>query len=228
MKFIHKAFNELWPEEELKQEVSLKYSGKFSDYNANVSYTPWKMSFRISKAWRGVDQDIRIGLIQNLFIKVFNSKKYKNYNRNNKIWLYEMFLKNVGNVAPRKESHPELIECFNRVNDEYFHGLLDMPNLLWGKPTLRKLGSYEYGNDTVVMSSSLREAPQEMLDYVMYHELLHKKHQFYHKNGKSYHHTHAFRKDEARFKDANQLEDELKSFLRKKKVKKAFFGFWKG
>jgi len=189
MKFIHKAFSELWPEEELKHEITVKYSGRFSDYNANVTYTPWKMNIKLSKAWRGVDEDIRIGLVQSLLVKVFKSKKYKDFNKSNKMELYEMFLKNIGSVAPRKESHPELIESFNRINDEYFYGLMDMPNLLWGKPTLTKLGSYEYGTDTIVMSSSLREAPLEMLDYVMYHESLHKKHKFYHKNGKSYHHT---------------------------------------
>jgi hypothetical protein len=30
------------------------------------------------------------------------------------------------------------------------------------------------------------------------------------------------------FKNAIQLENDLKYFLRKKKVKKAFFSFWKG
>ncbi|MBT4541101.1 DUF45 domain-containing protein [Candidatus Woesearchaeota archaeon] len=228
MKFVHKAFNELWPEEELRQEVSVKYSGKFSDYNANVSYTPWKMQFRVSKTWRGVDEDIRIGLIQSLLVKVFKSKRYKKFNKKNKMELYEMFLKNVGNVAPRKESDPQLIESFERVNDEFFNGLMNMPNVLWGKHTLTKLGSYEYGNDTVLMSLALKDAPTKMLDYVMYHELLHKKHKFHHKNGKSFHHTTAFRKDEKMFKNAEQLETDLKYLLRKKKVRKAFFSFWRG
>jgi hypothetical protein len=228
MKFVEKAFNELWPDEELRHDITVKYSGRFSDYNANVTYTPWKMNLRLSKTWRGVDEDIRIGLVQSLLIKVFRSSRYKSYNKDNKMVLYEMFLKNVGSVAPRKESAIELIESFNRVNDDYFHGLMDMPNVLWGKPTLTKLGSYEYGNDTVLMSLALKDAPIEMMDYVMYHELLHKKHKFHHKNGKSFHHTTAFRKDEKMFKNAIQLENDLKYFLRKKKVKKAFFSFWKG
>ena len=227
MTIIHKAFNELWPEKELTQDIGINYSSRFSDYNANVTHNPWKMSFRLSKKWRGIDEDIRIGLFQSLLVKVFKSGPYKDYNKNNKIELYNMFLKNIALVAPRKESAPKLIESFNRVNDQYFYGMMDMPNMLWGKHTLRKLGSYEYGNDTVIISQALREAPIEMCDYVMYHELLHKKHKFYHKNGKSYHHTHAFRKDEKSFKNALQLEKELKSFLRKKAVKKAFFGFWR-
>jgi hypothetical protein len=229
MEFIKKAFKELWPNEELGQEISVKYSGKFSDYNAKVAYSPFRMSFRLSKEWRGVDEDIRIGLIQSLLIKVFRpgkSGKYGEYNKCNKIGLYESFLKNVALVAPRKESAPELIEAFNRVNDIYFYGLIDMPNLVWGQHSIRKLGSYEYGSDTVSVSKILKEAPLEYLEYVLYHELLHKKHKFYHKNGKSFHHTHAFRTDEKKFKDAEQIEKNMKSYLRKKRLKNAFFGIF--
>ena len=64
MKFVEKAFNELWPDEELRHDITVKYSGRFSDYNANVTYTPWKMNLRLRKTWRGVDEDIRIGLVQ--------------------------------------------------------------------------------------------------------------------------------------------------------------------
>ena len=31
------------------------------------------------------------------------------------------------------------------------------------------LGSYEYGSDTITISSVLKEAPLEILDYIMYH-----------------------------------------------------------
>ncbi len=223
MDFIQKAFKELWPEEELSQEINVKYSGQFSDYNAKVAYSPFRMSFRLSKEWRGVDEDIKIGLIQSLLIKVFKTGKFKEYNRNNKISMYESFLKNIALVAPRKESASELVEAFNRVNDSYFYGLIDMPNLVWGQHSIRKLGSYEYGSDTVSISKILGEAPQEYLDYVVYHELLHKKHKFHHKNGKSFHHTHAFRSDEKKFNNAEQIEKDMKHYLRKKRMKKAFF-----
>lgn len=223
---IHKSFKELWPEKELKHELNLKYSGKFSDYNANVNYTTWKLNFKLSKTWRGVDEDIRIGLIQSLLIKVFKTQDYKNYAKNNKVELYNMFLKNVALVAPRKESDSMLVESFLRVNETYFNGLMDMPNLLWGQRSLAKLGSYEYGSDTVTISTVLKETPLQILDYVVYHELLHKKHKFYHKNGKSYHHTTIFRNDEKKFENSEQLEREIKTFLRKKKVKRMFWGLF--
>jgi hypothetical protein len=51
-----------------------------------------------------------------------------------------------------------------------------------------------------------------MLDYVMYHELLHKKHGLT-KGGRA--HTKAFRADEAKFEEAS--EQQLHAFLRAKK-----------
>lgn len=226
MKMIQDAFKELWPERELEQEVTIKYSGKFSDYNANVKYTPWKMSFKLSKAWKGVDEQIIMGLIQNLLIKMFK-RRYGKYCENNKVQMYENFLKNVAITAPRTESHPELVDAFNRVNEGYFNGLMDMPNLQWGQDSFAKLGSYEYGNDTVTITNALREAPHEMMDYVIYHELLHKKHKFYHKNGRSFHHTTIFRQDEKRFRDAEKLEQDIKIYLRPRRAKKAFLGLFR-
>jgi len=220
---IHKSFMELWPEKELKHELNLTYSGKFSDYNANVNYTAWKLNFKLSKTWKGVDEDIRIGLIQSLLIKVFKTQEYKNYEKNNKVELYNMFLKNIALVAPRKESEPALVESFSRVNAAHFNGMMDMPNLLWGQRSLTKLGSYEYGSDTVTISTVLKEVPSQMLDYVVYHELLHKKLKFRSRNGRSFHHTPEFRKKEKAFEGMAPVEKKICMILKNKTLKYGLF-----
>jgi hypothetical protein len=66
---------------------------------------------------------------------------------------------------------------------------------------------------------------QKYLDYVMYHELLHKKHSFNVKNGRHQAHTTAFRNDERRF--GLDMEQELNKWLRKKKYSmKRMLRFW--
>ena len=97
-----------------------------------------------------------------------------------------------------------------------------------------KLGSYEYGTDTIYISSIFRELPSEdirFLDYVLYHELLHKKHSFQVKNGRHHAHTTAFRNDEKGFDKEKDMEKELSKFLRRKKysAKRSFkdiFRLW--
>ena len=73
----------------------------------------------------------------------------------------------------------DLDKIFNRVNAAYFAGSLDKPQLCWNNViTSRKFGHYESARDTVMLSISLDDpaVSKQLVDYVMYHELLHKKH----------------------------------------------------
>ena len=100
--------------------------------------------------------------------------------------------------------------------------MIEKPNLVLGNGT-SKLGSYEYGVDTINISRILLNGKRELLDYVMYHEMLHKKHKFYTKSGRSYHHTSAFKKAEKKFENAEEIEEKLARLCRKKKIKRSFF-----
>ena len=221
--WIKKAFVELYPDRVCSYTFNIKYSNRFKGYNANVKYTWYEMSFHLSKNLRQVDEDIKIGLIQSLLLKCFPTKKAKT-NQTFNLDLYNNFLKNIHIAIPKNKIDPILKQSFDKVNELYCSGLIDIPNLVWGQHSTRKLGSYEYSSDEIIISSVLKQAPVELLDYVMYHELLHKKHKFNHKNGRSHHHTPAFRKEEAKFRNFPIMEKQLTSFLRNRKIKNFFFG----
>jgi len=204
MSLASEAFQGLFPGKELQHEFSIRYSGKFKGYNANVYYKPGWMEFRLSKEWRGVSRDIRIGLIQCLMLKVLR----KQANTIN-IDLYNIFLKKAHQVQKGRKVHPILAESFNRVNEKYFAGMMEMPSLRFGSRSVRKLGSYEYGSDSIVISSALK-GKDFLTDYVMYHEMLHKKFKYNVKNGRSYHHTRQFREAERLFEGQEEAERQLK------------------
>ena len=96
--------------------------------------------------------------------------------------------------------------------------MITMPNLVWGSNSTTKLGSYEYGTDTITMSRILAD-DEECLDYVMYHEMLHKKVKFYTKNNKSYSHTSEFRRKEKEFENFEAVDKRLEMLVRKNKWK---------
>jgi predicted metal-dependent hydrolase len=104
---------------------------------------------------------------------------------------------------------------------------MEKPNLVYAGESFGKLGSYAYGTDTIHISTIFKNLPddeQKYLDYVIYHELLHKKHTFNVKNGRHQAHTTAFRNDEKKF--GENAEAELTAWLRKKKYSlKRLFGF---
>lgn len=107
----------------------------------------------------------------------------------------------------------DLEEIFERVNTRYFAGRMPKPRLTWNETlTRRKLGHYDPNVDTVMVSISLdaSQTPRYVLDFILYHELLHKQHGVKNVNGRRYAHTPAFRKAEAKFKQYQQAQDYLR------------------
>ena len=212
---IEEALRQLYPEKELKYNSSLKYSRRFNPYNANVRLSGNNLMFNLSREWKKISKEIQIGLIQELLGKILKDRK-KTMN----IELYNLFMKNVHLAVPKTKTDEILEESFNRVNEVYLNGMLDKPNLQWGNNSTSKLGSYEYGSDTITISSIFRNANQQLLDYVMYHEMLHKKFKFQNKNGRNLHHSIEFKKMEAKFENKDLIEREISKLARKHR-----FGF---
>lgn len=215
--FVRKAILGLRPDHLERRKVNLKYSGKFKSYNGNIRYTREEITITISKDFEEVSEDIQMGIIQ-----VLLSKMYKIKEKTIEMDLYNSFIKHLSTYAKRTESDPELKEIYERLNDEYFNGMLAPSNIVYGNFNLRKLGSYEYAKDLITISEALRDKG-EILDYVIYHEMLHKKHKYKEKNGRSHHHTPEFRRDEKMFK-VKDIEKKLTRFVNMKRLKKAFFG----
>jgi len=194
---VEKAFTGLYPEQPYQFEATVKYSGQFKGYNANVRKLGNRVTFKLSKNWRKVSNEIKIGLIQDLLIRILKKKAHSI-----NIDLYNIFLQKVHIAIPKTKTDPILEQSFIKLNDQYFYGTLEQPNLTWGQESYTKLGSYEYGTDTITISTALKQHQSEelpLLDFVVYHEMLHKKHKFKSTNGRTHAHTRAFKEDEKRF-----------------------------
>jgi len=206
------------------RRVILNYSGHFNNYNANVRYTRSHIEFNLSTLWKNVDEEIQSGLIESLVVRMFKLRGIST----DKMKMYESFMKGLSKYARKHTQEPQLLESFNRVNEQFFNGGMEKPNLIFASESFRKLGSYEYGTDTVNISTIFKDLPvdeQKYLDYVVYHELLHKKHTFNVKNGRHQAHTTIFRQDEKKF--GVNAEEELNKWLRKKKYSlKRMFKLW--
>ena len=213
MNIAQTALKELFPDKEIATRIN--YSGRFKSYNANVKYDYKTMIFNLSREWEEVSEEIQIGLLQTLILKVFNKKQITI-----NIDLYEKFSKNVTKFSKVDKIDSVLKESFDRINKKYFHNFMDSPNLIWGQESFAKLGSYEYATDSITISAVLR-GESELLDYVMYHEMLHKKLKYESKNGRNYQHTPEFRRLEREYEDKD-AEKRLVAFLRRKRLKKAF------
>ncbi len=220
MSIAKEAFEKLYPEKTLKYKLSLKYSAKFKPYNANVKKYQRIIEFSLSPKWKEVSPEIVIGLIQVLLIKLFKTKKHT-INTD----LYNSFIKNLHISIPKEHSDPILLESFNRVNEKYFYSLIEAPNLKWGSHSRRELGSYNYHTDTIKVSRIFLNSGNEILDYIMYHELLHKKLKFQGKSARNYHHTSEFKVEEKQFENYPEMEKRIAELIRKSRYRSFLSGF---
>lgn len=111
----------------------------------------------------------------------------------------------------------DLAASFQRVNATYFAAAMPRPRLSWSRSfTGRKFGHYDHVKDWVMVSSSLdrAEVPAFVVDYLMFHELLHKKHGIRWVNGRGYAHTRAFYDEERRFPQYDAADRWLKKLAK--------------
>jgi predicted metal-dependent hydrolase len=102
---------------------------------------------------------------------------------------------------------------FDRLNAEYFEGKLERPRLAWSATRSRRiLGRYDATHHTVFISLLFDSAlvPDFVLDYILYHELLHIRHPSRARDCRFVNHTPEFRADERKFKSYKNATEWLR------------------
>jgi len=207
---VEEAYQLLYPDRQLPYEARLRYSGHFNDYNANVRLHMGVLEFRLCSKWEEVSREIQIGLLQELMLRLFRDKRKTIY-----MDLYNNFVKSLHIAIPKTKSNPHLEASFGRVNEAYFDGILEISNLEWGSFSKRKLGSYNFKTDTITISKVFSKIDDPLLlDYVMYHEMLHKSEKFRSSGARNRFHTSEFRRREKLFKDHEELERRINHAVR--------------
>lgn len=113
--------------------------------------------------------------------------------------------------------HKDLRASFDRVVAELFPDGLAVPDLRWSMDgTRRRFGCYDIARDRVTISRTLDDptVPDFVLDFVLYHELLHKVLGRSAEDGNRYH-SRAFRDAERRFPRFDEAEARLLELSRR-------------
>ncbi len=101
MNVVEESFKRMYPEKEFNYNAMIVYSGKFKPFNANIRLHLNNLTLNLSKSWKTIDKEITIGLIQELLVKLFKSKKHtKNMD------MYNSFIKKLHHFVPKTESNP--------------------------------------------------------------------------------------------------------------------------
>ena len=130
----------------------LKYHGKLQGYNATVKKNATTIAFNLARNFQNTEPEIQIGVMQFLLNKLNRTKIHAD-----NINMYHSFLKKMSDIAPVTMSDPALETSFQRVNEQYFGGMLSQPNLIWGRFSVSLLGTYTYATDTIMISAAMKD-----------------------------------------------------------------------
>ena len=122
MNLAKQAYVELYEKSPRKRMV-VKYHGNLKEYNATVEQRAFVTTFRLSKKLESCEPEIQMGVMQFLLNKLNKSKIDSEH-----IDLYHSFVRKMSDFAPVTDVDEELAESFTRMNEEYFHGMMSMPN----------------------------------------------------------------------------------------------------
>jgi len=123
-------------------------------------------------------------------------------------------------VTTTKGAVYDLDEIFASLNEDYFRGKIPKPSLTWSaKKTYRILGHHDATHDHITISTSLdsTDVPRYVVEYVVFHEMLHIAHPTKHINGRRYNHTAAFKRDERKFGYFEEAERWIERNVRRLK-----------
>ena len=110
----------------------------------------------------------------------------------------------------------DLNQVFEKVNCDYFQSKLEKPLLSWSRrKSRRRLGTYSAQLDQVTINRTLDrdDIPSYVIEFILYHELLHKKVGVQRANSGKHNHTNTFKELEKRFKYYEEATCSIKKLL---------------
>jgi hypothetical protein len=105
-------------------------------------------------------------------------------------------------LLPARGRHHDLQEIFHSLNQRFFRNQISAPRLGWSRRNShRTLGHYDSGHQTIVVSRKLDSpaVPRYLVEYVVYHEMLHVRFPVERRGHRRVVHSREFREAEKQF-----------------------------
>lgn len=201
----------------------------FAGLNHTIRIRRQRIYVRVSDILRDAPQSVHRALAFILVSKLFNKRVGVEHQNLYRQYAYQPQVQRASELARQSRGRKTLTgavgrvhnldKLFARLNRRYFNNELPAPALSWSlRKSKRILGHHDYAHEAIVISRSLDtvETPEFFVEYVLYHEMLHMKHQPRTVNGRRVYHTPAFRADERRFERHEEAMAELDKLASRK------------
>lgn len=216
-----RVFRELKPRTALP-EVGVEFC-RFANADSFIRLENGRIHVRMSDLLAGAPAPVLEALAHILLGKLYRKPIPRVYSYRYRLYLNRRDVRRQAHLVrqirgrkflsgPHGEVH-NLEEIFERLNQQYFDGLLGRPQLGWSRGASRSmLGHFDPSHNAIIVSRIFDrpEAPPIALEYVMFHEMLHLRHPVDHSGSRRRVHTREFREAEKMFPKLKEAKEALK------------------
>ena len=220
-KLFEESYRELRPRSPIP-ELRVEFFG-FANINNTIRLRDGKLLVRVSDLLEGAPVFVLRAIAHILLAKMYRkpvdreqASRYRRY-----VSAQHMSRKAhlVRQMRGRKRIHSaqghtyDLDAIFEELNLRFFHGLLARPRMTWSSEHARhRLGHYDPAHNAIVVSRVFDQAkvPRLVVEYIVYHEMLHLKHPVKLRGSRRCVHSAEFQAEERMFPGL----ERVKQFLR--------------
>jgi predicted metal-dependent hydrolase len=221
LEIFEETYNELRPGSSLP-ELKIEFFA-FANVNNTIRLRNGRLLVRLSDLLEGAPDAVLRAIAHILLAKMYRrpidrgqAARYRKYVGSNEI-VRKVHL--VRQMRGRKRLRSarghfyDLDSIFEELNTRFFHGLMARPRMSWSQSKTRRiLGHYDPAHNAIIISRIFDHPaiPRHVLDYIVYHEMLHLKHPVKLRGSRRCVHSAEFQAEERLFPQVGEAEAFLK------------------
>jgi predicted metal-dependent hydrolase len=195
----------------------------FANLNNTIRLRQGKLLVRLSDLLEGAPEPVLRAIAHILLAKMYRrpidrayAARYRKYVGSHEIVRKAHLVRQLRGrkrLRPARGHHYDLDGIFEHLNTRFFHGLMARPRMSWSQTATRRiLGHFDPAHNAIVISRIFDHpgVPLYVLEYIVYHEMLHLKHPVKLRGSRRCVHPAEFQAEEKLFPQAREAVAFLK------------------
>jgi len=196
----------------------------FANVNNTIRLRNGKLLVRLSDLLEGAPEAVLRAIAHILLAKMYRrpidrgqAARYRKYVASHEIVRKTHLVRQMRGrkkLRPARGHYYDLDAVFEELNTLFFHGLMARPRMSWSQAKTRRiLGHYDPAHNAIIISRIFDHpaVPTYVLEYIVYHEMLHLKHPVKLRGSRRCVHSAEFQAEEKLFPRV----DEANAFLKR-------------
>ena len=221
LELFHEEYRELRPGSSLP-EIEIDFYA-FANVNNTIRLRDGKLLVRLSDLLEGAPEPVLRAIAHILLAKMYRkpidratAARYRKYVGSHDITRKAHLVRQMRGRkllrSPRGHYY-DLDAIFEELNLHFFHGLMARPRMSWSQTKTRRiLGHYDPAHNAIIISRIFDHPaiPRYVLEYIVYHEMLHLKHPVRLRGSRRCVHSAEFQAEEKLFPRVDEANKFLK------------------